>query len=69
MEESKLNKRNVPLQENWCPAEETAIQPLTTPGSKEETTWGVVRYDAKNVGFGASILFFFLDCTLQCVRS
>ena len=66
MEESKLNKRNVPLQENWRPVEETAIQPLTIPGSKEETTWAVVRYDAKNVGFGASILFFFFLLTAPC---
>lgn len=41
---------------NWCrPVEETATQTLTPPGGKEET---VVRYDAKNVGFGAPILSF-----------
>lgn len=56
MEKSKLNKRDVPLQENWCrPVEETATQTLTPPGGKEET---VVRYNAKNVGFGAPILSF-----------
>ena len=70
MEKSKLNKRDVPLQENWCPVEKTATQTLTTPGGKEETTWAVVRYNAKNVGFGAPILSFFsFDCTLKCVIS